>query len=487
MSNTTHLQLPMLEASQAQKHVTVNDTIQSLDLLVQLSALDKDLTAPPASPSDGDRYIVGASATGAWAGKDNEIAAYQDGAWGFQFPREGWLCWVGDEDKFFVFDGAGWTQSSGAGGGSGSYDLDGQELVLDADGDTSITADTDDVIDIRVGGEDQIQIADNSFKMLAGTGSAFSCESKSDIDSKFSVIWSLDCVGSNGTSDINYAQIAATINNNVVGSERGRVSAYIASGGKGADTSYTGLDILGSNLSEGYPIFRFANRHSAGASSSTLCMLEFTGNDNAGNFQRYARIMPKIVDATSGSSTGSLEFETYQSGANGTRMICAHGIYHPSATGGDKGDNTINFGAVYDDNSLLSCYVFDAELDGVIDEAKWDAKVPDRVHEQRDEDGELVSEQIEERKHDPMRRFQSQMAEILDPEAYAKFWRQYRHLPAMPEEGAFDPVADKLSTGDWIQRLLETVEVQAVHIAKLHDRLQILENSASIDPEHTSS
>ena len=41
-------------------------------------------------------------------------------------------------------------------------DLDGDELVLDTDGDTSITADTDDQIDIKVAGTDQITIKDGA-------------------------------------------------------------------------------------------------------------------------------------------------------------------------------------------------------------------------------------------------------------------------------------------------------------------------------------
>ena len=36
-------------------------------------------------------------------------------------------------------------------------DINGKELVLDADADTSITADTDDQIDIRIGGADDFQ------------------------------------------------------------------------------------------------------------------------------------------------------------------------------------------------------------------------------------------------------------------------------------------------------------------------------------------
>ena len=53
----THL-LPYLLAAQAQKHVTHNEALRLLDGLVQLAVLDRDLTAPPGAPADGDRYIV---------------------------------------------------------------------------------------------------------------------------------------------------------------------------------------------------------------------------------------------------------------------------------------------------------------------------------------------------------------------------------------------------------------------------------------------
>ncbi|KKM25255.1 hypothetical protein LCGC14_1596850, partial [marine sediment metagenome] len=47
---SANLTLPFLQPSQAQKHVTHNEALQRLDLLVQLSVLDRDLTAPPGSP-----------------------------------------------------------------------------------------------------------------------------------------------------------------------------------------------------------------------------------------------------------------------------------------------------------------------------------------------------------------------------------------------------------------------------------------------------
>lgn len=110
MSDTTsNLSLPYLAAAQAQKHVTVNDSLRALDAIVQLLVLDRDLTAPPGSPADGDRYIAGASATGAWAGKDGQIAAWQDGAWGFYVPKAGWRAWVKDEGVGLVHDGSVWS------------------------------------------------------------------------------------------------------------------------------------------------------------------------------------------------------------------------------------------------------------------------------------------------------------------------------------------------------------------------------------------
>ena len=54
---------------------------------------------------------------------------------------------------------------------TGALDLDGQELVLDADGDTSITADTDDAIDIKTGGTDRIRI-DGDGTFMKGITSA---------------------------------------------------------------------------------------------------------------------------------------------------------------------------------------------------------------------------------------------------------------------------------------------------------------------------
>jgi len=54
------------------------------------------------------------------------------------------------------------VEISGAVGGPLDSDLNGAELILDADADTSITADTDDQIDIKIANADHIKIATSS-------------------------------------------------------------------------------------------------------------------------------------------------------------------------------------------------------------------------------------------------------------------------------------------------------------------------------------
>ena len=54
------------------------------------------------------------------------------------------------------------VEISGAVGGPLESDLNGAELILDADADTSITADTDDQIDIKIANTDHIKIATSS-------------------------------------------------------------------------------------------------------------------------------------------------------------------------------------------------------------------------------------------------------------------------------------------------------------------------------------
>ena len=63
MDLTPNLALPLIAPDQAQKHLTHNEALRVLDALVHLRVIDRDLTAPPINPAEGDRYIIAAGAT----------------------------------------------------------------------------------------------------------------------------------------------------------------------------------------------------------------------------------------------------------------------------------------------------------------------------------------------------------------------------------------------------------------------------------------
>ena len=87
---SARLGLPYLVAAQAQKHVTVNESLLRLDALAQLSARSARVGAEPAAPLDGDIYILPPGKTGdAWGGMaDGAIAYYRDGVWEELTPQK---------------------------------------------------------------------------------------------------------------------------------------------------------------------------------------------------------------------------------------------------------------------------------------------------------------------------------------------------------------------------------------------------------------
>jgi hypothetical protein len=109
---TTILSLPLILPAQAQKHVTHNEAITQLDLIVQLTVLNRTLTTAPASPAVGDRHIVAAGATAPWAGQSGRIALYTETGWQFTQALPGWRAHVLAEGQTAVFDGLAWETPS---------------------------------------------------------------------------------------------------------------------------------------------------------------------------------------------------------------------------------------------------------------------------------------------------------------------------------------------------------------------------------------
>lgn len=84
----------------------------------QESVIDKDLTAPPGSPSTGDRYLIGldtgaSAATGDWATHDGEIAEYNGVSWVFVTPTTGSFIACDDEvNSIYLFGSTTWTEKA---------------------------------------------------------------------------------------------------------------------------------------------------------------------------------------------------------------------------------------------------------------------------------------------------------------------------------------------------------------------------------------
>jgi hypothetical protein len=109
MTDTSiHLNLPYLAPAQAQKHVTHNEALQILDGIVQMSVADRTLTAPPADPAMGARYIVAAPASADWSGHENEMALWTGSVWSFMAPQVGWRVWVIGESLEVVWHAGMW-------------------------------------------------------------------------------------------------------------------------------------------------------------------------------------------------------------------------------------------------------------------------------------------------------------------------------------------------------------------------------------------
>lgn len=462
---TTNLGLPFLMPAQAQKHVTVNESLTRLNALVQTAVESRSVSAQPGSPADGALWIVPPGKTGAeWGGYANwALAYYRDGAWEALAPNVGWRVWVKDERVFVRWTGSSWSAA-----------LPATTIELGHESDTTLT------------------------RVASGRIAVEGVE-------------------------LSRVSAAETLTNKTFGDSLVVSTSGSTAGGADNDEGVfrneagnAGIDII--------------------ASVSASSRIAFSDTAATLGLIRYNHVADAMEFYCGGVLRGYFDV----------------GFVLGSPTGGDKGGGSLNAQAVYDDNTLLSCYVFDAALDGTVDIEAWDARVPDRTHPGApaeltqatravtrevlkhdvvdgeaverivevesvelvfdtvpvidetgdpvmvtDETGKSVQKTIlrpvmvetpaepdtlEPRVHDGARRFAARLGDAYDPltlDGYARHWKDKRHLTSMPNEASFDPETSKLSTGDWVQRLVETVEIQAVLIERLNERLKTVEARAA--------
>jgi len=108
MTNSPILSMPYIAPSQAQKHVTHNEALRLLDILVELSVDSRSVTSPPSTPIEGQCFVVATGALGDWSGQDGQIAVRENGIWVFITPKTGWIAMVTDVMELTTYTGSGW-------------------------------------------------------------------------------------------------------------------------------------------------------------------------------------------------------------------------------------------------------------------------------------------------------------------------------------------------------------------------------------------
>lgn len=93
MTDTPVLDIPPVVDGAAGQGTVATNGFRRMEVLIAGRVQDRQLTSPPGSPAEGDAYIVGGSATGDWAGKDNDVAYLAGGVWKFITPVVGMRMW----------------------------------------------------------------------------------------------------------------------------------------------------------------------------------------------------------------------------------------------------------------------------------------------------------------------------------------------------------------------------------------------------------
>jgi hypothetical protein len=121
-STTPRLGLPYIAAGQASPEVALATALNRLDCLTQGVVQSVGTNTPPGSPAQGATYILGASPTGAWAGRANDVAYYVGTGWVIFDPAQGWEFFNVADATRYRWSGSAWAIVAG-GAGFGRADV----------------------------------------------------------------------------------------------------------------------------------------------------------------------------------------------------------------------------------------------------------------------------------------------------------------------------------------------------------------------------
>jgi hypothetical protein len=113
MADTTpRFALPFILPGQAQKELSHNEALTRIDLALHPAVEEAPAASPPASPGDGQCWIVAAPATGDWEGREGLLAMWTEAGWRFLAPAPGTVAWNKAAGLPTLWDGWQWREGA---------------------------------------------------------------------------------------------------------------------------------------------------------------------------------------------------------------------------------------------------------------------------------------------------------------------------------------------------------------------------------------
>ncbi len=238
-------------------------------------------------------------------------------------------------------------------------------------------------------------------------------------------------VFNNSSTDVDF-RVASNINANAF-----FIDGATGDGGFGTDSPNSKLHIIDDGIVSELTIENSTNnqtrvrlfRNFTGGSTGIIGSIVMNTNNSSGDEILFGSIRTSIENLSSGSEAARIQLLSQVAGVNTILMeIGPQGAVIGAPTGSARGIGTLNAQAVYDDNVLLTDFVFENDY------------------------------------------------EQCSIEEMRKFYTENKYLPTIDGRNTWEKEG-KFSLGKIVTQLWETIEVQAKYIVELNDRLNRIENS----------
>jgi hypothetical protein len=110
MTQSARLGAPFIQAAQVDKSTTHNEALAVFDIVASAAVAGFLVDTPPATPSNGDCYILGASPSGVWSGHVFALAGYTAGGWRFIAAVEGLSAFDKASGETIAFKDGAWEK-----------------------------------------------------------------------------------------------------------------------------------------------------------------------------------------------------------------------------------------------------------------------------------------------------------------------------------------------------------------------------------------